>query len=713
MAQQQTVTAWRDLTWDDLDLWAGGPSLARGQEYYRGGLVRELAITAEGQLLAWVQGTQLYATAVELHPAGTGLDTPLHSRCSCPVSHRCKHAVAVILTYLDLLKKGKPAPVADEGDPRLVLLSSPHAQLPDMDTSDGDWDDFDPEADLDDETTTAFFRVDFAEVDAEEVEAEEDDGDEDEPAPPPRPTQQTKGKTGAPKDLRKHVEAKSQAWLVNFVLELAQRYPEVRDQLQEETALASDDMLQLIKDTRKEIRRRTGETAAVNHWTGEGNLPEYAGIKKRFAKLLAAKQYDALLELGQELFDRGTPQVETSDDEGETAMSIAECLALVFQAVPQAKLPPEEKLLYVIDLCLADDYSLCEGAHEVLEAKWPRAAWSAVADSLQERLRQLPRPRTQEDFTTRYERESLAGWVVQALERAGRADEVLPLCEKEARATGSYERLVNRLVQEDKIAEAEQWAREGITATATQYPGIAQNLKRTLRDLAEKRGDWPTVAGHLAESFFTTPSAQGYEELLAAATKAGHGPVAQAALRHFLETGNLPKKTDWPLPGLPATPAAAKGKKGKAKPTTELSAPPLYRPRPDVLLELAFREQQPEQILKWYDQLYHGRNILAYSLGYGENGDNAVRVADAVAATHPERSIAIYKERAAALVETGQQNAYQTAGQLLRKLRKVLSPLHRTAEWEGFVLELRTKHQRKRKFLEVLDRLKHPKIIEG
>jgi uncharacterized Zn finger protein len=714
MAQQHTTAqVWRDLTWDDLELWAGSTSVARGQEYFRGGHVQQLAITPDGQLLAWVQGTSRYATTVEGKTPAKGLDSPLRSRCSCPVGFSCKHAVALVLAYLDTMQKGKPVALAQEDDPRWGLLPQDNMPFPTAPHPlDHDWVEMDPDGSAE-MMTAEYDEEDFL---AEEEESGEADTVEMQAAPT-RKTRDKKDMTAkaAPKDVQKHLEAKSPTWLVNYLLELCGRFPEIREELQEQIALGSDDMTQLIRETRKEIRRRTGESAYVHHWSGDGHLPDYSGIKKRFAKLLAGKQYEALMELGQELFEQGCGQVESSDDEGETAMAIAECLSLVFKAVPKAQQPPERKLLYVIDICLADDFSLCEGAHDVLEAKWPKAAWSAVADTLWERLRQLPMPRGQE-FSDRYERDSLSGWLIRALERAGRGDEVLPLCEEEARVTGCYERLVNRLLQAGQMAAAEKWAREGILKTKSQYPGIAQNLQRTLRDLAEQREDWPTVAAHCAEEFFQIPSVHTYEQLLAAAEKAGCGPAVKTALRRFLETGNKPGAQDWPLPWLtkpeapPSAPSSGKGKKTKGSQPPPPPAPKA-QPRYDVLLELAFKADNKEEILQWYDKLYQGRNILPYSWGYGQAGDNAIRVADAVAATHPERSIALYRERIEALVDVTQPAAYQTAGQLLRKLRKVLSTQNRAAEWDTFVSELRTKHQRKRKFLEVLDRLKNPKII--
>src|SRR5438445_588615 len=87
-------SAWAQLTWDDLRAWAGPRSLERGRTYQRTHHVRDLAVSADGKLLAWVRGTERYATQVELRPEEVG-EAKLASLCTCPVGHSgCKHAVA-------------------------------------------------------------------------------------------------------------------------------------------------------------------------------------------------------------------------------------------------------------------------------------------------------------------------------------------------------------------------------------------------------------------------------------------------------------------------------------------------------------------------------------------------------------------------------------------------------------------------------------------
>jgi uncharacterized Zn finger protein len=113
---------WRELTWDELEDWAGYRSVERGRDYQRGGQVEELAATGDGGLLAWVQGGQRYATHVWLVECAGGPFRP-RAVCSCPRDGDCKHAVAVVLDYLEGLDSGRAVSVCAASDSRLRLLA--------------------------------------------------------------------------------------------------------------------------------------------------------------------------------------------------------------------------------------------------------------------------------------------------------------------------------------------------------------------------------------------------------------------------------------------------------------------------------------------------------------------------------------------------------------------------------------------------------------
>ena len=52
------------LTWEGLEEWAGAKTVSRGRRYQQEGRVRNLARLPGGGLVAWVAGTERYATTV-------------------------------------------------------------------------------------------------------------------------------------------------------------------------------------------------------------------------------------------------------------------------------------------------------------------------------------------------------------------------------------------------------------------------------------------------------------------------------------------------------------------------------------------------------------------------------------------------------------------------------------------------------------------------
>jgi len=130
-----------------------------------------------------------------------------------------------------------------------------------------------------------------------------------------------------------------------------------------------------------------------------------------------------------------------------------------------------------------------------------------------------------------------------------------------------------------------------------------------------------------------------------------------------------------------------------------------------VLLELALHEKKPDEVLRWHDQLASEQRSRPY--GWSSAGHYADRVADAVADTHPERSLAIYRQIVEQYIAQTSPSAYEAAVPALRKLRGLLQRLRREAEWSAYLAELRDKHHRKRRLLEVLDRLQGRRIVDG
>ena len=97
------ATHFVNLSWDGLEQWAGAAILERGKSYRR--RVQDLAITDDHHLIAIVNGTEQYITHVWLEQGKPAC------ACSCPYWNDCKHAVAVILAYLDNIQSKTTVPL--------------------------------------------------------------------------------------------------------------------------------------------------------------------------------------------------------------------------------------------------------------------------------------------------------------------------------------------------------------------------------------------------------------------------------------------------------------------------------------------------------------------------------------------------------------------------------------------------------------------------
>lgn len=625
------LDSFADLTWNDLEEWAGSKIVSRGKNYQRQGRVGDLAVTEDDGLIAWVCGTERYATKVVMDDGGLP-----DSICTCPYEWACKHGVAVLIEYFKRIEDNHSFPKANRGDARLKILE------------DEAWDD-EP---LDDETAVS-----------EDVR----------------------------KEIDQFIKGKTKAQLIELIHDLAQQHPEMAQTLVDRRQLASGNTKTLVTRLRREIQEIGDEHGWQNYWRGDGYTPNYSGIRKKLETLLGAGHADEVLTLGRELVSTGIRQVAESHDEGETGMEVASCIPVIVKALDQSSLDSADKLNWALDAELEDHYEVCEAFAEYLHSKHPKSAWHALADRMLLRLKEMKRSKGIDDFSRSYERDRLTDWAIHALDRAGRKDEILHLCEAEAKKTGSYERLVNLLVSARRYEEAERWIQAGVRATKDKWPGIAGGLRNTLREIRTRQKNWPAVAAMQVEKFVRNPSRQAFTDCKKAAAKVKVWPKVRESLLQYLENGEPPwKRKGWPLPG-----------SGLEVPETERKN---RFPMVTDLIKMALLEKKPDQLLYWYDRLPKKR--------YGWYGIDEDAIATTVQTHAPDRAVAIWKSKAEILIAQVKPKAYQEAGKYLRKAAKVMAKERKQVEWDRYLQSLREHHARKIRLMEVLDGLDDKPIIK-
>ncbi len=680
---KQIISTWKKLTWDDLDEWAGSRSVTRGKSYQRQGRVQQLCVSKVGVLLAWVQGNKRYATSVLLDMTKRKRSSRILSECSCPVGSACKHGVAVVVEYLNSIEDNNEVEIAEDDDSRWAIIEGSNEHY--EDELDDEWD----EDDEIDETSYAL-RKSAISSQASGMRTK---------------ASAKRRKKITDSDIQSYLESKPHDELVQLLMQICGRDAEVRKALADDTALADGRFDELLREARAEMRSLTGEDAWCNSWTGEGHLPNYSGLEKRLKTLLDYGYADAIVDLGQELIQRGIEQINRSHDEGETCCEIATCMEVVGEALLKSTRRDEEKILYAIDTMLVDDFDMCEKIGSVIDKRWKKSVWSTVANRLHERLdKQSPPLKDRDNWNRSYRRDRLSDWLIKALDNAGRSEEATKVCVDEARQVGSYKRAVRRLLAEKQLDSAEQLALEGLEATSPTYAGIIHELQNLLSDIAAKKKDWMLPAAIAADRFFCRPSVGSYRDLLKAAKKANCESVVQQAALAFLETGQRPDRdgsrktkrkpsSSWPLPAPP---------KPQEKTSRVHLAHMVDGPHFDVLIDLAIDEKRSDDVLKWYDQqkssVKNGPRPWQSRVSRGD-----ARIAKAVEKAHPDRAITIYQQLADSIASETNTRTYPEAGRYLKRIKPLLKKAGRKNDWNEIIAEFRAKHGRKPRLMQVID----------
>ena len=534
-------TGFLNLSWDDLEQWVGATVLRRGKSYRR--RVQDLAITDDQHLIATVNGREQYITHVWLK--GGKPDCV----CSCPYWDDCKHAVAVILAYLDNIQSKTPVPLIgrDELEARLSVYGM-----------------------AEDEDDSVYGMA-------------EDGGDE--------PDFDLEHVRAALKKLTK-------AQLIEWAMEKFADDPSLFDTLPvtKKPANAAPDKIpdKTIARLRQHIRKTTSERGWRNSWDDNGYIPDYSPIKKQLEKLLASGHIEAVLELGEELLTLGNTQIEESHDEGETASELVTCLEVVLNALNKSQQSGAEKMIWFWDKLLHDDFALLDGlTPPINNAAMTRADWRRVAEEFTHRLAQCPKPEnTAARFPEKYYRQRVLKCLVKALSQAGEGERATELMVADLAYSENYVELVDHLMANKDYDQAEHWAYKGFNTTIQTYPGIAWSLLDWLTEIAEQRKDWSQVAAFRVSAFLQRPDLENYKLAQKSCKKARSWSRARDKLLDFLETGQSPLSADdWPLPDTALKfPATGRGRKG---------------PDFSALIEVALYEKRSEDALRWFQQAPH------------------------------------------------------------------------------------------------------------
>jgi len=614
--------------------WVGSTIYSRGNSCVAA--VSELSRIEDGRLVAWVSGAEKYVTTVRRDGQGD-----FDYTCTCPYEYEgtCKHVVAVLLAALCRLERKQEIPLLDPESDLYLELS----------------DFLDDQGVMDDDEGVA-----------------------------------GSGKLpeGIPGETGLMLEKKSRAELLGIFAALLRDYPSVAKWLREREQMAMGKIDGIVRSLRKEIRSLTAMDAWSSEWNDYDNLPDYSGVQQQLQALLDSGHADAVFELGKDLFQKGSRQAASSNDDGETATGIAACMKIVLKALPDTRLSPVEQLIWLFDSIREDEADLLYGVDELLDdVCYTTHHWAELATVLEERLRQMS-VSDPDSWREKSRRRHLVDQLKDVYLRSSAEENIIPLLEREAEPCMAYEMLVDHLINAGESDRARLWCVEGYGKTVEHASGIAATLKRRLREIADMEGKTDLVAAYRAQDFFEFPSVDTFRSLRFAAGRIGLWPVIRETALDYLQSGKQPFVSGvtceaWILP---------KPEVMHPKPS-EQTRDRLFRNRV-VLMEIAIFEERRDDVVALYTELCNTNMCRR---------DISEQVADAVSESHPDISLKVWRSTVDNLIAEVKTHAYQEAAGYLRKMRKVFWQADRKEEWHVMISELRTRHKAKRRLMEVLN----------
>ena len=476
----------RGLSYEDLYSWVGKKTFTRGQSYQKGKKILTVFQISDNIICGTVQGSEIYDTVV------SGSDH-LTSLCSCPVGSDCKHGVALLLTYLEQIKRGKQVPPvpSDEYIRRYQPLLS-------------------PESKHDDNSISAV----------------------------KHPSSNT----------REYLQTLSKEELIAIILSGIEGTYDIRTYIDRRQKLDQDSPDSSIKSIIAEIEEVTSQEFEYSDWYESDDIPDYSGILSIFTALLESKRYTDIFTLGLILLQKAQQHVEMDDESGSISNQISECMTVVAEALDVSDLPIHQNLLSAIELIENDEYSLTEDILDYFNQSHPALEWSIVADTLLDRRSTIEMKGVKLSDTNLH---ALQDNIEIALERANRLDEAIAFSKHLAEEEQRHLPYIKLLTRTNHKEDAIKWIQK-VVRERPHDPHTTRLLLRKIRKIFEESADWLMVSALDTESFLRNPDIGGYKNMMQSANQAGIADSIRPHIYTYLKEGTFPSsaKQGSVIPGL-------------------------------------------------------------------------------------------------------------------------------------------------------------------
>jgi hypothetical protein len=684
----------QNLSLEALTTWFSDPTVKRGIQYAKQELVSQLLWHERGVLVGMVQGTERYVTAVTLQQAKNGT-WDLECVCTCPVYSRCKHGVALLLTYQNRDRLGLHLKPLHMDSPLLRSLHTVKAYLNRTSSPPSPSSPASPAPS---------------------------------PSPPPahtpaagnhqQPPSAAKATMKSSERLRllQQQPAEKLALALNLLCDtLSEAERLIFKSLKLRLRSPHDVLSKLSQQARDALLKLNKETPA-----NRPILSQNTTVAQLCATTLHALQEAGGAEDVLRLWDDAFDLVQASAEATNLAVASAKalfnpCILVVRDALADNDLTIPERMLWLLGLEARDDADLLE---DLSDSFWSQDFTSEHWRAFALMLANMP------DSPDRIEAR------IDALHNAGASDDALNLRRAHLDSTRAHVHLIQLLGEMSRPQDALAAARRALSKPPTSITSDAEHADALtdglISALLDNNTPSPSSISALISwcwhTFATYPSISSFKRLQAAAERLDLWTALRPWALGFLATGTLTplNLSDPSKPALPPPPSDLPKKRGRKSnaelaeiakaeaakkanaampsktaphlpwpPSIPMPQIPVATPQPQIFFEIALESRDPIAITQSVHLFETQETPSAELLG---------RAAAALVKTHPQEAASMLRRIIDALISRGSH--YQDLYPPFNALRPLLDP----KAWVDYIRGLKNTYGRRPALIEVLNR---------
>lgn len=469
------------------------------------------------------------------------------------------------------------------------------------------------------------------------------------------------------KDVKGHLETLEKNVLVEMIMQQAQENDALREKLLMQAAQKTKGGRRL-SSLKKIIREAIAPGAFIDYYEMGAYASQVQNVLDTLESLLKDSPAE-VIELAEYALTETEAAIESVDDsDGEMGDILQRLQELHLAACRKVKPDPEELAARLFDRELNGQWDVFYGAavtYASVLGERGLAVYRRLAEEEWKKIKPLGPSRAERDSS--HNRFSITHIMESLAEVSGDVEALVEIKKKDLSYAYHYLQIAELYKKSGSHDKALEWAEAGLKA----FPDRTDSrLRDFLADEYHRRKRHNEAMKLMWADFSDQANLANFQKLKTHAERAGQWPAWRGKALDFIrEDINRTKQS-----------------RGGRRGAWDVSG------SNSLLVEILLAEKNPDAA--WLEAQAEGcSERLWMGLAAGREQD------------HPRDAIDVYKKWIDPTVEKKNNQAYEDAANLIRKIRMLMKRLNHDAEFADYLREVRAAHKPKRNFMKLLDRI--------